>query len=256
MENILFKKSYLHKSLKQISYDELWNKKGIFTTIRVLGKPIKFLHLEQHINNFNRSLAVLSIDYKINKVMLYSFINNFFKKKIYYNHLFRIAANNKIVSFSLRKNKKNNENFRGILITYQRPNYKLKNLKYKKIFSLLKNVNTQNTEIILTKNNIVFEGCTTNILCVKNNKVYMPQHGYYVGTTLKFFLKNYNKKIIKTIITKKSLKKFDEILLVGSGKGVVAVDKIPQIHWYKRKSTVYNEFYKIYKLYIKQEIAT
>ena len=62
MENILFKKSYLHKSLTQISFNELWNKKGIFTTIRVIGKPRKFLHLEEHVNNFNHSLEILSID--------------------------------------------------------------------------------------------------------------------------------------------------------------------------------------------------
>ena len=39
MVNILFKKSYQHKTLKKISFDDLWNKKGIFTTIRVIGKP-------------------------------------------------------------------------------------------------------------------------------------------------------------------------------------------------------------------------
>ena len=61
MANILFKKSYQHKSLQNIPFDDLWNKKGIFTTIRVIGKPRKFLFLEEHLYNLNQSLKFLSI---------------------------------------------------------------------------------------------------------------------------------------------------------------------------------------------------
>ena len=54
------------------------------------------------------------------------------------------------------------------------------------------------------KNNYILEGCTTNILCVKNKKIYSPKSGFYHGTTL-FFLK---KKLKDIIIKKKLLKSF------------------------------------------------
>ena len=103
MENILFKKSYQHKSFEHIPFDDLWNKKGIFTTIRVVGKPRKFLFIEEHLKKLNRSLKLMSIDTQINKSIFYSFVNQLFKENIYYDHLFRIAVSQKKISLSLRK---------------------------------------------------------------------------------------------------------------------------------------------------------
>ena len=152
MENILFKKSYLHKSFKKTSFDYLWNTKGIFTTIRVLGKPKKFLHLDEHIMNLNRSLKILSINYYVNKKILDYFINQLFSNNILYDHLFRIAVNNKKISFSLRKTINSQKKFKVFLVSYQRPNFILKNLKYKKILLLLQSIDMQHEEIILFKN--------------------------------------------------------------------------------------------------------
>ena len=56
MANILFKKSYLHKTLSKIAYDDLWNTKGVFTTIRLIGSPPKFIFLLEHLRNLNQSL--------------------------------------------------------------------------------------------------------------------------------------------------------------------------------------------------------
>ena len=83
----------------------------------------------------------------------------------------------------------------------------------------------------------------------------MPKSGYYFGITLQFFIKHSKRKIIKKNITKTQLCKCDEILLVGSGKGVVAVGNIPQIHWHKKSNSVFNEFNRIYKSYISRKIA-
>ena len=146
------------------------------------------------------------------------------------------------------------KNFIGILVSYQRPKWKLKHLQYNKILSFLKRINNQSEEIILTKNNLILEGGTTNILFVKNNSVFMPKSGYYFGTTLQFFIKHSKRKIIKKNITKIQLRKCDEILLVGAGKGVVAVGNIPQIYWHKKSNTVFNEFYRVYKSYIGRQI--
>ena len=256
MENILFKKSYQPKTLKKISFDDLWNKKGIFTTIRVLGKSSKFLFIEEHLKNLNRSLKIMLINTQVDINFLETIIYPLFKKNIYYNHLFRIAVSNNKISLSLRKRLEVKKKFKGILVSYQRINWKLKHLQHNKILSFLKRINSQSEEIILTKNNLILEGGTTNILCVEKKIIYIPKSGYYPGITLQFFLKHSKRKIIKKNITKTQLRECDEILLVGSGKGVVAVEDISQIHWHKKSTTVFNEFHRIYKSYINKQIVT
>ena len=61
MENILFKKSYLLNNLKEIKFKDLWGSYGIFTTIRIIGKPIKILFFKDHINNLIKSLKIYKI---------------------------------------------------------------------------------------------------------------------------------------------------------------------------------------------------
>ena len=90
---------------------------------------------------------------------------------------------------------------------------------------------TNSSEIILYKNNNILEGCTTNIICVKNNKLYLPKTKYYFGITLQFIVRHTKRRIIKKNINVNDLDTFDEILLVGSGKGVVKLQSISQIKW-------------------------
>ena len=88
-------------------------------------------------------------------------------------------------------------------------------------------------------NKKIFESGTSNILFIKKNKVFSPVNKFYKGITYKFF-KSKIKKIINKDILVNSLKEFDEIILIGSGKGVASVNRIEQVMW-KRKSL---KFYK------------
>ena len=63
MATLLLKKSYRHKDLKEIKFDDLWNSYGVFTTMRVIGRPAKILFFKSHINNLFKSLKI----YRINK---------------------------------------------------------------------------------------------------------------------------------------------------------------------------------------------
>ena len=75
---------------------------------------------------------------------------------------------------------------------------------------------------------------------VKKNKLYIPKNNYYFGITLKFIKKHTKRKIFKKDIFIKDLSLADEILLVGSGKGIVKISSIPQIMW-NNKSNAINE---------------
>ena len=67
MVNFLFKKSYQLKTFKPIVYDDLWGKKGIFTTIRVVGKKPNYILLSNHIKNMNSSLKRMNINFSLSQ---------------------------------------------------------------------------------------------------------------------------------------------------------------------------------------------
>ena len=250
MVNILFKKSYLHKTLNKVTYESLWNTKGVFTTIRLIGLPPKFLFLKEHLRNLNESLKKMNINFSLRSSTFKNLLRNKIKMNKKYDHLFRLSINNKKISITLRKRLKTATSFKGILVNYQRSNPSIKNLNYKKILGFLKTINTQSCEIILMNKKNILEGCTTNIICVKNNNLYLPRAKYYFGTTLQFIVRHTKRRIVKKNINVKDLDLFDEILLVGSGKGVMKLQSIPQVKWNSKSSIIFKELHDLYNSYI------
>ncbi len=250
MANILFKKSYLHKTFDKVTYESLWNTKGVFTTIRLIGLPPKLLFLKDHLNNLNRSIKKMNIDFILKSSTFENLLRNKIRMNVKYDHLLRLAVNNKKISITLRKRLKYITPLKGILVNYQRPNPSIKNLYYKKILGFLKKINSQSCEVILIKKRNILEGCTTNIICVKNKKLFLPKTKYYFGTTLQFIVRHTKRRIVKKNINVKDLDLFDEILLVGSGKGVIKLQSIPQVKWNSKSSIIFNELHDLYNSYI------
>ena len=234
MATYLLKKSYQLKDLKQIEFQDLWGDHGIFTTMWLFGKPAKILFFNNHLKNLISSLKKYKITKKNLKADILKIINFNLSKKKKYNHLLRIAINKKVISISLRKRLKPKLNFDLKLVKLKREKPQFKNLKYKKILSYLSKMNNSKSDIALVSNNKILETGTSNILFVKDEEIFTPKKGYYEGNTYKFF-KTKIKKIIKKDILIKDIKKYDEILLIGSGKGVTSVKRIKEIKW-KRKN--------------------
>ena len=76
--------------------------------------------------------------------------------------------------------------------------------------------------------------------------VFSPINKFYKGITYKFFQSKI-KNIIKKDIFIKSLKEFDEIILIGSGKVVASVKTINQKKWKRKSLKFYNILSKHYK---------
>ena len=242
MATLLLKKSYLHKNFKEIKFNDLWNLYGIFTTMNVVGKPYKILHYNNHVNNLVASLKLYKINIKNLKKTINFLINENLDNGKSYDHLFRVAVNKKIISISLRKRPKPKKNFKLKLINYQRVDASHKNLKYKKILKILGKLDTSKFDIALYKNNKILESGTSNLIFVKKNKIYTPKINCYIGNTLKFFKKKY--KINFTNILKNNLKEYNEIILVGSGKGVTSVKEIVDSSWKRSSFKIFNKLYK------------
>ena len=246
MATLLLKKSYRHKDLKEIEFQDLWNSYGVFTTMRVIGKPAKILFFEAHITNLLRSIKIYKINKKNIRQNILKLIKLNLNKKKKYDHLFRVAVNDKMISVSLRKWLKPKSNFILKLINYKRIDPEYKNLKYRKILNFLKKMDTTKSDIALYKDNKLLESGTSNLLFIKNNKIYSPIDSFYKGTTLKFFTKKI-KKIKKINIFTDSLNEYDEIIIIGSGKGVTSVSSIQKTLWKRKSLKNYRILSKIYQ---------
>ena len=245
MATLLLKKSYLHKDLKEIKFNDLWNSYGVFTTMRVVGKSKKILFFKSHIDNLIKSAK----KYKLNKKNLKKNILKLIKLNLIHikglDHLLRVAVNHKMISISIRKRKKLKTNFKLKLLNYMRLDPTHKNLKYKKILNYLSKLDNQKFDVALYKNNKFLETGTSNLFFVEKNKIFSPSKNCYIGTTFKFFKKKIN--IISKDINLKDIQKFDEIILIGSGKVVTSVSKIEDLNWNRRKFNIYNKLNNIYK---------
>jgi len=245
MVTLLLKKSYRHKDLKEVKFNDLWNGYGIFTTMRVLGSSAKILFYKTHIDNLIKSLNKYRIRKKNLKKNISKLIKLNLKKNKKYDHLLRVASNNRIISLSLRKRPIPKSNFKLKLVNYKRVDAAYKNLKYKKILKLLSKLDVTKFDIALHKRNKILETGTSNLLFVKGDKIFSPNNDCYKGTTIKFF-RNKVKIKFKNIFIK-TIKNFDEILVIGSGKGIVSVSSIDKNLWERKSLKVFYKLLKIYK---------
>ncbi len=250
MVTFLLKKSYHLKDLQEIDFKDLWGDHGIFTTMWIFGKPPKILFFKNHLSNLLKSLKKYKINKRFIKSNILQILNKNLSKKKNYNHLLRIALNKNTISISLRKRLTPKLNFNLKLVNLKRERPQFKNLKYKKILSYLSKMDNTKSDIGLVFNKKLFETGTSNLLFVRNDKIFTPKKDYYEGITYKYF-KSKVKKIYKKEIFVKELKNFDEILLIGSGKGVTSVKTIRQIGWKRKNLKHYNIFLRYYRLAIR-----
>ena len=250
MVNFSFKKSYNFNNFDKVKYDHLWGSKGVFTTVRVVGSSPRYIFLKEHLSQLNQSLKKQNINFVLTEKLLLELIPHQLHIKKF-NHLLRIAVKQNLISISLRTRLTPSNNFQIQLANYQRTNARVKNLHYKKILSLQKDIDMQKEEILFYNKKIILEGSTTNLIMIKNNQMIVPTGNYYKGITMNFFLKKFKNKYKFKPITFADLLLADEIMLVGSGKGVVKVSSIPQIKWFSSSSKMFKRLSSIYEAQLK-----
>ena len=249
MVNYLLKKSYQLKDLQEIKFKNLWGDNGVFTTMRIFVNPPRILFFKEHINNLIKSTKAYSIIKSSIKSDILKLLDKNLDKKKKYNHLLRVALNKKIISISLRNHIKPRMNFNLKLVDLKRHKPEFKNLKYKTILKYLSKLDNSKSDIGICLSKKILETGTSNIFFVKDGKVYSPINKFYKGITYKFFNSKI-KRIIKKDIPVNSISQYDEIILVGSGKGVASVKTIDQINWKRKSLKLYNELLGYYTLAI------
>ncbi len=242
MAIFLLKKSYQASNQKEIGFKDLWGSHGVFTTIRLLGKPGKLILFKSHFKGLIKSLKRYKIYTKKIEKNINHLIHSNINQNINYDHLLRVALTKNFVSISIRKRLKPKKNFELKLINYRRIDPVTKNLYYKKILKELNKYDPSKTDIALVYRGKILETCTSNILFFKNREYFSPKNNCYIGNTINY-LKGKIKISFKDIYYR-DLKKFDEIMLIGSGKGVTPVKYIKQINWKSKNNFGYQKVSK------------
>ena len=80
MATLLLKKSYQLSNLKEVNFNDLWGSRGVFTTMRMVGKPPKLILLKPHLENLIKSTK----KYGIRKKNLKSIIKDLIDKNTLY----------------------------------------------------------------------------------------------------------------------------------------------------------------------------
>ena len=235
MAIFLLKKSYQASNQKEIGFKDLWGSHGVFTTIKLIGKPGKLVLFKNHFDGLIKSLKKYKIYTKNIEEKTKHLIHSSINENINYDHLLRVALTKKFISISIRKRLKPKKNFELKIINYRRIDPITKNLYYKKILNEFNRHDPTKTDIALVYKGKILETCTSNILFSKNKEYFTPKNNCYIGNTIKY-LKGKIKISFKDI-NYKDLKKFDEIMLIGSGKGVTPVKYIKEMNW-KSKNTL------------------
>ena len=246
MANFLLKRSYHINNLKILKFNDLWGSHGVFTTIRLIGKPGKLVLFNNHFKNLIKSLKRYKIYSKHVEQNIKTLIRTNIRNNLNYNHLFRIALTKKLISISIRKRSNLSNNFELKVLNYKRTDPKYKNLQYKYILKKLNSYDATKVDILLVYKKKVLETCTSNLLLIKNNKYYSPKNNCYIGNTINFLGKKI--KVNFKDINLKDIHKFDEILLIGSGKGVTPVKFIKKYKWKYKSLNGFNKIRKYLKI--------
>ena len=246
MANFLLKRSYHINNLKILKFNDLWGSHGVFTTIRLIGKPGKLVLFNNHFKNLIKSLKKYKIYSKHVEQNIKTLIRTNIRNDLKYNHLFRIALTKKLISISIRKRSNLSNNFELKVLNYKRTDPKYKNLQYKYILKKLNSYDATKVDILLVYKKKVLETCTSNLLLIKNNKYYSPKNNCYIGNTINFLRKKI--KVNFKDINLKDIHKFDEILLIGSGKGVTPVKFIKKYKWKYKSLNGFNKIRKYLKI--------
>ena len=242
MAIFLLKKSYQASNQKEIGFKDLWGSHGVFTTIRLLGKPGKLILFKSHFKGLIKSLKRYKIYTKKIEKNINHLIHSNINQNINYDHLLRVALTKNFISISIRKRLKPKKNFELKLINYRRIDPVTKNLYYKKILKELNKYDPSKTDIALVYKGKILETCTSNILFFKNREYFSPKNNCYIGNTINY-LKGKIKISFKDIYYR-DLKKFDEIMLIGSGKGVTPIKYIKQMNWKSKNNFGYQKVSK------------
>jgi len=149
-------------------------------------------------------------------------------------YLLRVMMSDVVLSLKVSAREEPKDVQYGYLWDYTRPMPELKTLDYKDVLEALKTIDrTQQELLIISEDSRVLEGATSCLIFCENNRLIIPHRDRLESITLNFVVEMLKKSFPceERDVYLDELETFDEILLCGSGKGIVCLGDIEDAGW-------------------------
>ena len=221
----------------RVAYQEPWGEAGAFSTLRLdvgSGWSCPYFidrHVDRLFNTFEDLgwSALFKPDWVEDTVKSYIEANVTEKGR----YLIRMMMSDVILSLRIIPHEEPSVDFCGYLWTYERPYPLHKTLDYEDILSALENIDRQSEEwILLDSSQRVLEGTTTCPIFVNGSEWLVPAADRLESISMGILCESMGIDALpEAEIHTKDIKQFNEILLCGSGKGVVRINNCPELDW-------------------------
>ena len=235
---------------KKTEHPHPWGLRGTFSTIRK-DSDNRFLFLEEHLDRIINSGKALGFPWIPSKSeiseRLFDIANNQTDKQ---PRLFRISLFENLLGIADRITNSYGLSVEGISFRHKRAQPSHKQTTDKKLYESLNNLDINKKELILIdpKTNEFLETATSNLIFVEQKHLVIPFRNILTGinlTKIKPILEQrfeiqYRSPHCQEILN------FDEIILVGSGRGISTLKNFKEFDWQSRNHSVHLEIKSIY----------
>lgn len=238
-----------------VAYQDLWGQLGAFTTMRLDVKgdgrcPYLF---ERHMDRLFKTFDELGWSCLIKRPWLESCVKDFIQTvNESGEYLLRVMLSDVMVSLKATPWVEPQNMMSGLLWDYDRPTPQYKTLDYQDVLDALSDVDRLSEELLLvSEDGRLLEGATSCLMFVDKERIVIPERDRLDSVTLNLLTERMqNANIVVDDVFTDQVKDFDEILLCGSGKGVINLGQIPELEWQCRNIAVYRQLRLMYDNYM------
>jgi 4-amino-4-deoxychorismate lyase len=227
-------------------------KRGAYTSVRVEGcsPPIPYF-FPLHLERITRSLELLGLKPRLGisevEKLFLSVLN---RDQQQFCHKVQITLNSEWLLIEGLPIKEKIGGLRGLLFEFERKIPRAKGFQNPGLYSAVGKLDRNQEELLLiSKEGLILEGSTSNLLFISANQIIIPVQNNLPGITLQVLLPELRKvfEVFQRDVHLQELPNFDEILAIGSGKEVVPILSVDQESWEMKESIMLPGVTKIYQ---------
>lgn len=230
--------------LNRVTYQEPWGEAGAFTTMRLdVGASWCCAYLlERHVARLFKTFADLGWSALFEERWVEERIRTFVKQvEGEGRYHLRVMLSDVILSLRAAPAAESQPMQSGQIWQYSRPTPAYKTLDYGDVLDALAGIDRTREELLLVSDDgRLLEGATSCLIFIGGGRLVVPERDRLNSITLELIREKWRGvEIVTDDVYTGEVKQYDEILLCGSGKGVINLAEIPELEWEHRATSAY-----------------
>jgi anthranilate synthase/aminodeoxychorismate synthase-like glutamine amidotransferase len=253
-----------NQRVNHITKGNLWEKHGAFTTLRLSIRKQGAFHVatlwfpKAHANRLQRDLSALGQLQETSFLLQNRFVNAT-KAEAHSlaegEWLVRWSCAPPHSAIEARPLVTSNPLINGKCLNYLRRLSQLKNLYYSALINQLQQIDRRSTELLLVhpKHQLLLEGVTCNLIFIRDEQCFTPSNDCLPGLTLQLLESHLpaSVTVIQKPIPIDTIDQYDAIVACGTGRGIIPIHSIPELHWQQRETPLVDYLQQTYQSLIR-----